>query len=371
MQWGVNLAANWWWSFQNSPGQETWTIPDFQPYYDDCAYLHSKNLGVIRLPVMWPRLQQSLFGELDSTHIAALDTIIDAAVQNNLIVVISPHGYGRYQPFCTDYSGWAEAHDNEIGSPAVPVTAFADFWARLANRYKNNPNVLYGLMNEPHRMGPDHDGNDPIGGGELWAGICQIVVDAIRQVDPVKTIVVPGYGWSSARLWVNYGNDYLLNLTDNNLVFECHQYLDQPDSAANYGETCEGPFVGAVSPDTVGEERLQPFVDWLRTNGKKGVIGEMGVPPTTCWLDIFDNALHYISQNTDVLDYFIYFIAGSGVEANNPIGIRIETDASGSYIDKPQMTVLSNYTQKPAAGMTIVEAVIMVGIISMVIKSQK
>ena len=44
--------------------------------------------------------------------------------------------------------------------------------------------------------------------------------------------------------------------------------------------------------------RLRPFVEWLKENGKRGFVGEYGVPDDDGrWLDILDSALKYLQEN--------------------------------------------------------------------------
>lgn len=60
--------------------------------------------------------------------------------------------------------------------------------------------------------------------------------------------------------------DFTSKLTDpeDKIVYEMHQYLDSDSSGTS--ETC-------VSA-TILSERLKVATEWLKTNGKKGVLGE-------------------------------------------------------------------------------------------------
>lgn len=79
-------------------------------------------------------------------------------------------------------------------------------------------------------------------------------------------------------------------LTDpsNNLVYQMHQYLDSDGSGTS--ATC-------VS-STIGSERLVAATNWLRQNGKVGIIGEFaGGVNAQCEAAVTD-MLNYMSQNT-------------------------------------------------------------------------
>jgi endoglucanase len=70
----------------------------------------------------------------------------------------------------------------------VPVEVFADLWARLAERYKDNSRVIFDLMNEPNEM--------PI---EAVKKMSQAAITAIRFSGARNPLLVEGNHWSGAR----------------------------------------------------------------------------------------------------------------------------------------------------------------------------
>ena len=79
-------------------------------------------------------------------------------------------------------------------------------------------------------------------------------------------------------------------LTDpsNKLVYQMHQYLDSDGS---------GTSTACVS-STIGSERLVAATNWLRQNGKVGIIGEFaGGVNAQCEAAVTD-MLNYMGQNT-------------------------------------------------------------------------
>lgn len=83
------------------------------------------------------------------------------------------------------------------------------------------------------------------------------------------------------------------SLTDpsNKIIYEMHQYLDQ-GAAGKEPPSC-------VS-STMGSQRVVSATNWLRSNGKKGIIGEFaGGLDDTCKAAVSD-MLAYMQSNTDV-----------------------------------------------------------------------
>lgn len=245
------------------------------PGADDLDYFKARGMELIRLPVRWERLQQTLFGPLDSAELARLDAFLDAADERGMRVVPDIHNYARYH-----LDGVAHI----IGSPQVPRAAFHDFWGRLAAHIKDRDCLwAYGLMNEPYDVG-----------AHTWKDTAQVGVDAIRAHDQRRPILIPGDSYSSAFRWPAYSGD-LHTLVDpaDNLIFEAHQYLDADHSGtgnADYG--AEGAY------PAVGVDRLAPFIQWLQLHGLRGYIGEFGVPDNDPrWAVALDNMVAHMKAN--------------------------------------------------------------------------
>lgn len=75
-------------------------------------------------------------------------------------------------------------------------------------------------------------------------------------------LTIPG-----AHSWISCGNDNLKALTDtqNQLIYQMHQYLDTDNS---------GTHAECVS-STIFQERLVAATNWLRTNKKQGTCREL------------------------------------------------------------------------------------------------
>ncbi|WP_439695681.1 cellulase family glycosylhydrolase [Mucilaginibacter sp. AW1-7] len=99
-------------------------------------------------------------------------------------------------------------------------------WHKLADRYKNEPNIAgYDIINEPN-FGFDDPANDKNGLKEKTnAPLRKLMVDittAIRQVDKKHIIIIEGNGW---------GNNYngILPAWDKNMVLSFHKYWNYND----------------------------------------------------------------------------------------------------------------------------------------------
>jgi aryl-phospho-beta-D-glucosidase BglC (GH1 family) len=99
-------------------------------------------------------------------------------------------------------------------------------WRKLADRYKNEPNIAgYDIINEPN-WGFDDPANDKNGLKEKTnAPLRKLMVDiteAIRQVDKKHIIIIEGNGW---------GNNYngILPTWDKNIVLSFHKYWNYND----------------------------------------------------------------------------------------------------------------------------------------------
>jgi endoglucanase len=99
-------------------------------------------------------------------------------------------------------------------------------WRKLADRYKNEPNIAgYDIINEPN-FGFDDPANDRNGLHEKTnAPLRKLMVEitaAIREVDKKHIIIIEGNGW---------GNNYngILPTWDKNMVLSFHKYWNYND----------------------------------------------------------------------------------------------------------------------------------------------
>jgi endoglucanase len=304
---GVNLAGAEFGS--NVPG--TFGTDYTYPTHAEIDYYASKGMSVIRLPFLWERIQHAKNGPLDSVELGRLDDVVNYTTGKGLKIEIEPHNYGY---------GFGAL----IGSAQTPNSAFADVWGKLALHFKSNPDVIFGLMNEPHDQS-----------ASTWLGSANAAIAAIRNAGASQEILVPGSYWDGAWTWTSTDNAAVIGsgVQDpaHNFAFEVHQYLDADGS---------GTHSGVVSA-TIGVERLTAITQWAEANGKLLFLGEVGVTTDQTSLTALDGMLTYMLQHTGAWQGATYW-AGGPWWGNYMFSIEPQNG-----VDKPQMDVLEAHLGSP------------------------
>jgi endoglucanase len=226
-----------------------------------------------------------------------------------------------------DVHNYAAYLGQPIGTPAVSVDALANLWERLAPHYKDNPKVIFGLMNEPKALPT-----------ETWLDAANAAIAEIRRQGARNLILVPGNGWTGAHSWLagNYGTpngDVMLKVADpaDNFAYEVHQYLDSDFSGTH--PSCRS--------ETIGAESLAAFTQWLRQHHRRGFLGEFGGGSDPICLAALDRMLGFMGRNRDVWLGWSYWAAGAWPKdyftSVQPI----------DGADRPQMAVLLKHIDRP------------------------
>lgn len=277
-------------------------------------YYASKGMDVIRLPFLWERVQKSQNGPLDSAELARIDAVVNYAATKGMKVILDVHNYG---------SGFG----NVIGTSGTPNSSFADLWGKLASHFKSDGNVMFGLMNEPHKQSASQ-----------WLVSANAAIDAIRDAGATQEILVPGSYWDGAHSWVSSDNDTVMGngVKDplNNFMFEVHQYLDSDSS---------GTSPTAVSA-TIGVERLKSITEWAKATDSKLFLGEFGAANNATSLQALDGMLKYMDDNADVWEGATYW-AGGPWWGNYMFSVE-----PTNGVDKPQMAILQKYDLESGGG---------------------
>lgn len=240
-------------------------------------------LNIFRLPVGWQTLvNNQLGGSLDTTFVAAYDKLVQGCLATGALCIIDLHNYARWNGAIVGQGGPSNAE-------------FADVWSKLAAKYSSEKNIVFGLMNEPHDLTMT-----------TWATSVQAAVTAIRKAGATSQfILLPGTDYTSAGTFVQNSGPALLTVKDadgttSKLIFDVHRYLDS-DNSGTHAE-CVTDHV---------QDSFVPLATWLRTNGRKALLSEVGGGSTaSCEQDVCA-AIASLNQNSDVYMGYIGWAAGA------------------------------------------------------------
>jgi endoglucanase len=320
---GVNISGG-----ENAQGSTSYGS---QYTYGDAVefeYWKSKRFTVVRSPHRQARVQPRTFGKLDVTETDRMKVLIDKAASLNMYVVLDPHDYGAI----TD-SANTGFNNTPIGVTPDSTKMFADYWARHAAKWKNYPNVIFGLMNEPAGDGQS---------ATMWRDAAIAAYNAIRATGSNHLILIPCRGfYTRANKWAETQTtiwDAWLATNPTNFMFEMHQYLDP----ANAGES---PIVEADK----GATTLVTATDWCRARGVKAFLAEFGWAPSDTQASggipsVEGNALvQYMKNNADVWGGWTYWKGGFWKYSQGPYGIAASfTNNVATTADKPQIAILQS-----------------------------
>jgi endoglucanase len=304
---GVNFAGA---AFgaEKIPGRLGWEY--FYPNIASLDYFAAKGANIIRLCVLWERLQPQLGSELNESEMKQIDQVIASARTKGMRVLLDIHNYAAFG-------------GSKIGTDKVSVPQFADLWKRVAARYRDDHSVIFGLMNEPVKLPT-----------ETWLDAANAAIKEIRAAGADNMIFVPGNGWSSARDWFSssYGspNAEVMQRADdpqNNIIYEVHQYFDPGASGTH--PTC----IDAASAAAA----IAPFTEWARKSGRKAFLGEFGVGTDSNCLDVLEHLMGFMQDNRDVWIGWTYWAAGPWPK---DYFTTIEPDGG---TDRPQMAILEKF----------------------------
>jgi len=298
---GMNFAGA---EFKAIGGRWGW------PKLDNLQYYLGKGFRIFRIPFLWERLQPQLHGELDAHAMSGLETILGILEQNGAIALLDAHNYGR--------------RDGQIiGDPGSPVdiAAFADFWGRMAARYRSRRLIWYNLMNEPHNQD-----------AQTNLAAQNAACKAIRAAGATSKVLFSGVAWTGAHSWVKSGNgQVMLGAQDpaNNYAFDMHQYLDRGFGGSS-----------PIAIPGIGGQILTSAYQWAAANHRKIFLGEFGTGPMPASMIELKALIDFMAAHQDVFIGGTLF-AGGGTWGGNP---NMPDPVNG--VDKPQPLLLRQYLNR-------------------------
>ncbi len=236
-----------------------------------------------RLPFLWERLQHVPGGPLDPAELIRLRTTVEELTGAGAWVIIDLHNFFRYE-------------GKLIGEGKASLADFADVWRRIVHEFKSNPDVAFGLMNEPYDVATS-----------VWVEAANKAIAAIREEGSRHFILVSGNGFSATHRWYDVDNGEanataMLRIKDpiDRIIFEGHVYFDYNSS---------GQHTSCVSED-ISVKRIAPFTKWLKENNQLGFLGEFGASDHPVCLAALANAAQHLLENRDVYVGWAYWAAG-------------------------------------------------------------
>lgn len=159
----------------------------------------------------------------------------------------------------------------------------------MAQKYAASPNIVFGLMNEPHG----------VPSVSLWKDTVQASVSAIRAAGATSQMILrPGNDWTSAGASVDKGSAAALDQVVNDgpggkdkkgLIFDFHGYFDVDHSGTS--RTC--------ATNLIDEGWARP-VNFLRQHGRMALEKELGGANDDDCVKYICQALDFFNENSDV-----------------------------------------------------------------------
>ena len=306
---GVNLSGG---EFNSGPNR-TYNHDYTFPNTNEIDYYSSKGFGIIRLPFDIARVYDSVYSPLNSTQIGYIKPIVDYCLTKGLRVILDPHNYGSIYDNRTGERRF-------IGIDEEGTNLFADFWGRMATTFKDYSNVVFGLMNEPHKQNASE-----------WYNGAIPAIKSIRKTGAKQLILIPGTSYTGAHSWNSSHNAQVWNGfnqdTENNFAFEMHQYLDS-DSSGTHRQCKEN-----------SSHSLITATEWLNKNQFKALLGEFAWSTDSSCLNESSLFMDYLSSNSNQWLGWTWWCGGpwypyTYIYSLDPI------DFIQPVIDKPQMELL-------------------------------
>ncbi len=244
---GVNAVASW---------DGYWTGGPTKFKLSDFRKIKEAGFSTVRIPLSTfgkTSMHMDVQGHLDPKYLQKLDTLVDAALQAKLFVIIDEHDYDD----CSK--------DADACAQILP-----NVWYELSEHYKNAPSsVMFELLNEPH---------DKIDAA-IWNAWIPDLVSIVRETNPTRNIVIGPTHWNSLA-----DLPQLKLPVDPHIIVTFHYY--EPMTFTHQGASWVGPEIqkehGEVHWKGTPEELAKINTDfdqvaaWAKANNRPIFLGEFG-----------------------------------------------------------------------------------------------
>ncbi|KAI0471535.1 endoglucanase 1 [Xylariaceae sp. FL0804] len=252
------------------------------------VFVEDSHINLFRIAFLLERmcpLEYGLGAKFNETHFDLYKQAVDyVTVTQGAYAILDPHNYMRYNdPSSQPYSG--SVIGNTSDPDAATTAQFGEFWGELAGRFKDNDQVIFELMNEPHDMTT-----------ELILENNQAAIDQIRAGGAENLIILPGNNFTGGHSWTE-GYDpssaYMYKFQDplNNTAIDIHEYLDV-DFSGSHSECVSDPV-----------DYLSNLTAWLKTHELKAFITEFGGDNNTGCDQMLTEMVDYMADNDEYLGW--------------------------------------------------------------------
>lgn len=113
-----------------------------------------------------------------------LDEVVDWCWERGLYVIIDWHTIGNPITGKIEWHRWFEEEPWCGNAYEATAELAEDFWSKVAMRYRDKPNVIYEIYNEPAWIS-----------WNKWRPVAESLIDVIREEDPDALVLVAGVDW--------------------------------------------------------------------------------------------------------------------------------------------------------------------------------
>ena len=193
-------------------------------------------VNLIRLPLAQDRWFGKMTNQADGgmAYRALVDKLVDTCAAAHVYIDLDLHW--------SDCGKWMNS-GGRLGQHDMPDTNSIVFWQDVATRYKNQPNVIFGLYNEPHDVSFQvwRDGGTATDKPARWnpsqgeitydAVGLQKLYDTVRAAGATNLVTIGGLDWGYDLSGVLRG----YAIKGSSLIYETHPYPNKPDWDKSFG----------------------------------------------------------------------------------------------------------------------------------------